>query len=353
MIDGNTRGMTMRYPATRWQDALPVGSGIVGALVYGSINKDTIVLNHDALFYPRGKAQAVDVSALLPEVRRLIDEGKCREAAEVMPNAYTERTGIDGSHTSAGRDPYQPFCALTLATPTDGPFRAYRRGVDFETGRAWVEWTDDSATYTREVFVSRVTDAVFLRIKANRPGSVTCRVSLDKAPCEQSGENAHSSSLPGDVELSAAARASIDDQQLSFDGAYPNGFSFGAVGRVTAPGGTVSATDETLLIEGADELVLQVKLWLGENDGPAEPASFDSALAEHSALHRELFNGVTLSLGTDDRQSNENMLMDAMTTTSIVALIESRLLPPVGRFSGESDGLKTSAPSSPSNRKSS
>jgi len=47
-------GMVMRYPATRWQDALPTGSGVVGALVYGNIQNDTILLNHDALFYPRG-----------------------------------------------------------------------------------------------------------------------------------------------------------------------------------------------------------------------------------------------------------------------------------------------------------
>ena len=44
--------MIMRYPATRWQDALPVGSGVVGAMLYGNIKEDTVLLNHDRLFFP-------------------------------------------------------------------------------------------------------------------------------------------------------------------------------------------------------------------------------------------------------------------------------------------------------------
>ncbi len=304
-------GMTMRYPATRWQDALPVGSGIVGALVYGSIKRDTIVLNHDALYYPRGKAQAIDVSELLPEVRRLMSAGQYREAAQVMPQAYTEKTGIDGSHTSEGRDPYQPFCAIRLESATDGPFSEYRRGVDFGTGRAWVRWTDESATFTRESFVSRVTDEVFLRIRGDKPGSVTCKIALDKAPCEQSDETTLSNSLPGDVELEVTMKASAEDSKVAFCGRYASGFEFGAIGRVEAPGGSVNVSDEALVIEGADEVVLQLALWLGEAQADVTPASFDKVFAESSELHQELFDRVTLSIGDEKRQSNEEMLMAA------------------------------------------
>jgi len=333
--NGGTHGMTTRYPATRWQDALPTGSGVVGALVYGNIQNDTILLNHDALFYPKEPPQAVDVSDQLPAVRRLIRAGQYREAAQRMPTAFTERTGKEVGSTSTARDPYQPFCAIQLAMSTDGPFRKYRRGVDFATGRAWVEWADNTATFAREVFVSRATDTVFLRIRGSTPGSVDCRMSLDKARNEQTNEKAFASSVPDDIKLTASQHASRDDQSLTFLGRYSNGFSFGAVGHVETAGGTVSVADEALVVEGADELVLQVRLFLGKDpdaavshllaEYAAAPAAFDPAFAQHTALHTELFNRMTLSLGPRQQLSNEEMLMAAYDGEVPQSLIQTML----------------------------
>lgn len=320
--DPKKRGMTIRYPATRWQDALPTGSGVVGALVYGNIQNDTILLNHDALFYPTGVPQAVDVSDQLPEVRRLIRAGRCREAAQLMPSAYAERVGAEVGSTSKGRDPYQPFCAIRVAMSTDGPFREYRRGVDFETARAWVEWTDNSATFTREVFVSRVTDTVFLRIRSTEPGSIACKISLKQAANEQVGQElTHTGGLPGDVELLASQRVSAENRTVTFQGHYPNGYSFGAVGQIQTSDGCISANQDALIVEGADEVVLRVQLYLAEEPESAiarltgELAAghkrFDLAFDEHVALHAELFNRTTLSLGEPQPFSNEEMLMAA------------------------------------------
>lgn len=306
-------GMVMRYPATRWQDALPTGSGVVGAMVYGNIQRDTVLLNHDALYYPRGRLEALDVSDQLPEVRRLISEGKCREAAQMMPNAYAERKGSVVENTSTGRDPYQPFCSIVLQMSTDGPFSKYRRGVDFESGRAWVEWSDNTAAFTREVFVSRVTDDVFLRIRSKVSGAVSFRISMTKTRNEQADkELTHTNGLPGDIELAAATSASAEESTLLFTGTYPNGFSFGARGRLSASGGRVLAEDDALIVEGADEVVLKVRLWLAEENGERGGGiDFDAALAEHTVLHSKLFNSVTLALGDEGRLSNEEMLMAA------------------------------------------
>lgn len=110
------RGVTMRHPATRWQDALPTRSGVVGALMCGQIQRDTIVLNDDALYQPKGKVELVDVSDQLPELHRLIDVGQYKDAAELMPNAYSERTGVESGSTSSLAGLYQPFCAIHLRT---------------------------------------------------------------------------------------------------------------------------------------------------------------------------------------------------------------------------------------------
>ena len=64
--------MIMRSPATRWQDASPTGNGAIGAMMYGQIRSDVILLNHEALYFPRGRQELLDVSDQLPKVRNLI-----------------------------------------------------------------------------------------------------------------------------------------------------------------------------------------------------------------------------------------------------------------------------------------
>lgn len=320
--NGDGSGMILRYPATRWQDALPTGSGVVGAMLYGNVQADQVLLNHDGLYFPTEMPPSLDVSKHLPEVRRLIAEGECRAAADVMPNAYAGQTGSEPGSTSAGRDPYQPFCTIDIATRTDGPFRDYRRGVDFATGRAWVEWSERTAGFTREVFVSRITDVVYLRIASDKPAAVSCALSLIETPCEQVKGRTVASSALDRIRIESTQAASADERTLTFTGTYANGFSFGAVGHLTTVGGTVTAVDDALLVEGADEVVLRVNLALGTTPGNEGERDFDKALAEHAAAHGELFHRVTLSLDERDRVSNEELLMDAFNGDVAVSLIQ-------------------------------
>ena len=331
--ENTSPGMVMRYPATRWQDAVPTGSGVVGAMVYGNINRDIVLLNHDALYYPKDQPPTIDVSDKLPDVRRLIEEGKCREAAQVMPDTFAERSGLEGGSTSQGRDPYQPFASIDLTMATDGPFRGYRRGVDFDTARTWVHWSDDSARYMRELFVSRATDTVYLRITADQPGAINCRFALTRARDEQGGtELTHTAMLPGEVELQTTTDASADDRCVTFEGRYPNGFAFGAVGHVAASGGTVEANGDGLQVRAADEVVLRVRLYLGEEPADAtprlsaelndQPADFDAAFAEHVRLHGELYNRVSIQIDQPTDEANEPLLMAAYDGDVPTALIE-------------------------------
>ncbi len=316
--------MILRTPATRWQDALPTGSGVVGALVYGNIQNDTILLNHDGLYYPNQPAAQASVADQLTEMRRLIRAGRCRDATQLMAKAYTERTKQEVGSTSTGRDPYQPFCSIQLGMSTNGPFRKYRRGVDFATGRAWVQWTDNVATFTREVFVSRVTDTVFLRIRGSKDGTVSCRLSLAKARNEQTEEKVFSGVATNDIKLSASQQASLDDKSVSFQGRYPNGFAFCAVGKVDVKGGTIHVADESLVVSGAHEVVMRVQLYLGQKPNMADlPVAFEDAFSEHAAVHSELFNRVTLSLGGETRSSNEEMLLAAYDGDVPLSLVQA------------------------------
>lgn len=327
-----THTMTMRYPATRWQDATPTGSGIVGAMIYGQIQRDTILLNHDDLYYPKPFPEMVDVSDLLPQVRQLIREGQCREAAQVMPDAYAERTGQDTGSTSVGRAPYQPFCSIEAATTPHGPFKNYRRSLDFETGLASVTWQDPQASYTKELFVSRESDVVYLRLRATTPGMLEGSLSLQKVVSEQLEQTlVHTAGLPGDVQLETEETACEQTQTITFTGHY-EAFSFGAVGHLTHTGGKITASENALRFEDADEVALKVKLFIKEDPAVAIPQlketleqtpGFDQAFATHREQHVALFNRTKLDLGSRTTTSNEELLMAAYDGDVPAALLQN------------------------------
>ena len=336
----------MRYPATRWQDALPTGSGIVGAMLYGNIKNDTILLNHDSLYSPETRPVSLDVSDELAEKRDMINSGRCREAAEFTRKNYADRLKEKGlSNEGLSVPPYQPLCSVFVKSETDGAFKNYRRGIDFSTGRTWMTYRDDSALLTRELFVSRITDTVFLRIRGSEKGAVSCRISIGETVSEQSDPRNICHSSGGEEENSSSQSISLENRILTFKANYSNGFSYGAVGNLAAKGGTVSADDESLVIEGADELLLRINLYCGEDADSAisgilanfakNRIDFDPALEEHSALHSELFNRVSLNLGEQrvlseqdrvllerTRGSNEEMLMAAYDGEVPVSLIQ-------------------------------
>ena len=319
-----THGMFMRYPATRWQDAMPVGSGVVGALVYGNIRRETIVLNHDAHYAPVERPPAVSVADQLPEVRRLIREGSCAEAQRLMPDVFAQRAGRAAGNTSSGVDPYQPLCSLELLMETAGAFRNYRRQVDFTTGVAQVQWTDDAASFTRELFASRLSDHVLLRIRSDHRGMVTGSLGLVPVANEQ-GSVKSMAGTEADLGLRVEQSASSAECRLSFTGVYTNGHSFGAVGTVTCVGGSLGQDGDRLVFSAADEVVVRVRLWVGTDASGEVTTAFDDELAEHAAKHAELFHRVSLSLGPDAAAtdlSNEELLMQAYGGDVPTALIQ-------------------------------
>jgi len=299
-------------------------------MIYGQIRSDVILINHEALYFPRKRENLMDVSDQLPEVRRLIDEGKYQEAARLMPKVHAERGGKGEGSTSDYTDPYQPFCNIRLRTSTNGPFRHYLRGIDFETGRVWAEWSDDSGSIVRELFVSRADNTIYLRIKGDRPGTISHRLRLCQHDAAGQMEGIFTSKGLKPAEYRSDAD---DDGFLVFSGEYPENYAYGAVGKVSAVNGRIWTEHGEIAVECADEILLQVKLFIHEDPEDAVPrlrnelknhhTSFDKALAEHAALHGELFKRMELNLCGKSKISNEEMLMEAYQGKAPSSLIQS------------------------------
>ena len=134
-------------PARDWREASPLGNGRLGALVHGRASDERVALNHEALFNWAVHGGLPDLAPLLPEVRRLLAEGRFAEAEKLYPDALKAAGGLGRS----GK--FFPAFDLRLRCGTDGAFRDYSRELDLENGVSTVRWTDDGGTWARVAFV--------------------------------------------------------------------------------------------------------------------------------------------------------------------------------------------------------
>lgn len=150
----------MKRPASWWEDnwreGTPLGNDLHGALLYGNMARERVMLTHTRL-WREGKAMPVpDVSAALPEMRRLIEEHKIPEADLMIVDALREK----------GYAPHEacPFPAadITLTLPALGAFSDYERSLDMETAQGFVSYDRGGDIVKRRAFVSRADDVVVI-----------------------------------------------------------------------------------------------------------------------------------------------------------------------------------------------
>ncbi len=328
-------------PATRWEDAIPVGNGSTGALVYGNICHETIILNHESLWIYHEKPDPPDISGTVPELREMLANGEWAFADMFLDFMLREK-GYDASQVH--KDNYHPAFNVRVDMEPSAPFTGYRRELDMATGEARVSWTEGSISHLRQCFVSRDADLFCLRISSSS-GSVGCRLLAEKTPLVE--QNAHSKDK----------RYTWDDIPIKFDvatkqgwfhvtGTYPNGDQFGGVGCVVAPRGQVSAIAGRMEVVGAREVLVVIKLFAHETAATAIPrieaelvtlslgeSSYAVLLGKHVEQHQVLFNRLEIDLGAsavDREKPNEQLLLDAYNGDVPAALVERMFL--YGRY---------------------
>lgn len=156
-------------PASNWNEALPLGNGRLGAMIFGSVERETICLNEDTLWsgYPKD-GNNPGAKEVLPELRELVGEGRYMEADELgrkMMGPYTQS--------------YLPFGELLLRFEHGAVCHSYRRTLDIADAVHRVEYGIGGVTYTREMFASFPDQLLVLRITASVPGKLTFHARLD------------------------------------------------------------------------------------------------------------------------------------------------------------------------------
>ncbi len=290
-------GLVLWYTqsAQEWTEALPVGNGRLGAMVFGRIADERIQLNEDTLWdgYARDTTNP-EARAALPEVRRLLFEGKNDEATKLAAEKMMGKPARIKSYQSLGD--------LRLDFPVSGVVTGYRRSLDLETGVAATTYVVDGIRYTREVFASAPSSVLVVHLRADRPAAITCTVTVTRqqdANCISEGDD--QIALRGQIKcLEAETGRNV-------------GMRFEARVLANAKGGTVSSRGGRLHVENADELLLLVAgatsyrgrepmEWCQHALRSADD-SFEHLYERHLADYGPLFRRVTLSLGQSDNAS--------------------------------------------------
>ena len=316
-------------PARDWREATPLGNGRLGALVHGRASDERVALNHEALYNWARRGEMPDLSAHLPELRRLLAEGRFAEAERLYPDLL-KASGYKGS---SGK--FFPAFDLRLRCGTDGAFRDYSRELDLERGVCTVRWTDDGGAWERTAFV---------HCAAGAGGPLVLRVRRDGKPFSVSLSLPQHDLIdyPGyggwdSFSTEARGRAVLSTVKT------PDGLHFCGMARLLATDGAVRlapAPCGSELKDPATALVVEdatfVDLVVDVDDKPRafeafeeklarfDGESFESLLAAHAAAFAERFGAMRLALAPPDapQESNERLLLDSYSGEVDARLVE-------------------------------
>lgn len=246
----------MRYPASfwvaRWREGLPSGNGRIGALVYGAVWQETVLLNHEDLWGDAAHQSMPDVSHTLPEIRKLLLSGRVDEAQTVMIDAL-KAGGF--RHTTASP---LPLGDLRIVTGVRQGFTDYRRELDMETGEVSVSWKDGAASHRRRLFVSRTDDLVALEISTDAVAGIDVELFLDLHNPDDAHKPFGQKSAPLPTEVGSRARGGF----LLYAARNDDGTDFGAVARLIFQGGEVVPTSRGLAVRGSRKVTLLLRLFV-------------------------------------------------------------------------------------------
>ena len=281
-------------PAQNWNEALPIGNGRLGAMIYGNVAADRLQLNEETIWagQPNNNANP-EALEYLPKVRQLVWEGRYKEAQDLATQHVQSRT----NHGM----PYQPFGDLYLSFPGQGAYTDYYRELSLDSARAITRYTADGIHYQREYLAPLGSDVMAVRITADRPAAISLTAMLTTPHAD-----ANIRSEGNEVVLSAT---SSNHEGLKGKVNF--------TGRVTArlKGGRMTCADGVISVTAADEVVIYIAIAtnfkhyddITGNDTVKSEQQLASALAidyptmkdKHTTCYKQLFDRVVLDLGAN------------------------------------------------------
>ncbi|HOV72225.1 MAG TPA: glycoside hydrolase family 95 protein, partial [Dysgonamonadaceae bacterium] len=294
MAHGQSYKLWYDRPASTWTEALPLGNGRLGAMVFGNPAIEQIQLNEETLWagQPNNNPNP-EALEYLPKIRDLVFAGKYVEAQDLA----TEKVM---SKTNSGM-PYQAFGDLRLSFPGHGAYTNYSRELDLDSAKVSIRYNVDGTTFTREIFSTFTDQVIIIRLTADKAHSISF--------------NAQMTSPHPDVKIGTGDDfISLSGISSSHEGLKGKVNFHGRVSAKTV-NGNVIYRDGVLSIKDADEAILYVSIatnFVNYKDisgdevkratdalAKAKIQNYDMAKKDHITFYRKYFDRVALFLGED------------------------------------------------------
>lgn len=307
--------LTLWYekPAEKWVEALPIGNGRLGAMIFGEPKTEHLQVNEETIWTGKPHDYARKGAYLyLDTIRKLIAEGRQKEAEELAMDKFMS--------DPLRQKEYQPFCDLYLDFGAVDPaeVESYRRALDLDQALATVDFSYQGVQYHREYLASHPHQAIAVHLSADKPGMISFSAALGSAHEE--------------------VEATADGEGLVLKGrVQPDGIRFQAQVVVKAVGGTVTAVSDSgqprIEVRAADSatvLLVGASSFVSYRDISADPAGrcaayleglhgvdYNQIKAAHIEDYQKLFRKVSFELGatsldqpTDRRIANFDPVRD-------------------------------------------
>lgn len=281
-------------PAQTWTEALPIGNGRLGGMVFGNAAVDRVQLNEETIWTGRPNSNAnPEAKEWLPRLREMIWNGEYKKAQDLATLHVQSNT----NHGMA----YQTFGDLYLSFPGRGNVTNYYRELSLDSARAIVSYVDNGVTYRREYISSLSDNVITIRLTASKPGMITCNANFTTPH-----PDAKIYSEGTDIVLGAIS-SNLEGQKgkVAF------------TGRATAKvaDGKLRCGDGVLEIVGADEAIIYVSIATNfkhyddiSGDGDAKSKEilaealrhdYNDMKLRHVEKYKTYFDRVQLDLGED------------------------------------------------------
>ena len=297
-----------------WENALPIGNGRLGAMVYGNVETDIIQLNEHTLWSGspnrNDNPKALDSLAV---IRKLIFDGKQKQAEQLANKSVISKQ----SHGQM----FEPAGELHLSFPGHENYTDYYRELDLEKAVTKTRYQVNGITYTREVLASFSDRVIAVRLTASKPKSISFNASF-------------SSPQPKvDVKTDGAKQLRFSGTTIDHEG-VKGMVRYKGIAEFKPEGGSISSTDNTISVKDANAVTVYISIATnfnnyndvgGDEDGravsylnTAKQKVFAEMLKAHIVAYQKYFNRVKLDLGstpaaqlpTDERLKNFRSVND-------------------------------------------
>ena len=230
-----------KQPARQWTEAMPIGNGRLGAMIYGGIQQEQLQINEDTLWSggPHDYSNP-EAYSHLATVRQLLEDGE-------FDKAEAEAEKMMGK--PIGQMAYQPLGDLFLQFPQGETAKDYRRELDLQNAVSTVSYTLAGARMTRKTFSSKPDQAIVMRLDSDRRGQITFDLFMT------SPHPVQSQVIGSDILAMTGQLAPREKRGLigPWDG---EGMKFAAQVKIKAEGGTLVAKGDRISVQGADAVTL-------------------------------------------------------------------------------------------------